>query len=1542
MNNLTAGTGNPYWYEWSVGLLYMIKMLNPDNKIKNVVLQSEDSQSLDDVVLTFDDGSMQYIQVKNTRESDKLSFSDMVEGEIEKSYLYKYSSEWREKENKNRGRNKVVLFTNRKIGNRKYTPKNEWERPPLSQFWKTIKKQAEDLGQKNEKDADISGIIVKKEWQDAWDKWKKHMKNLDAKEQLLFIQSFEILTDQKDLEGLIDIIAKELQEKFKTTHEKAVNLHQKLCYKLMWWATSIGNKKEIEKEDVMEALSLYGDSVKGEHCFPICEPFFESRITFVSNLENKILNGKSRVTFLTGDPGCGKTNIVSYLACKIDSVVTLRFHAFKPIMPGDLYVSADFGISDPIDFWGSLLIMIRKLFKGRLYEYSVPISIELIDSVDTLRDEVLRLASSWADLTGKPTVIAVDGIDHAARSGNTNTFLRTLPSPETIPENVRFVLAGQPTHQFTEYPDFLSDLDRIEEMQVPDIEKSDLELLYEKNSSRMKYTKHEKALVIDYITKIAKGSTLSGVFAMQEATKYSNFSDFEQNSNVKRLNSGIHSYYEYIWKTAIEQVGNIGYTIDMYLAATFSVINKRISAQTMAKIYGNGISVWQWEDILQNLFPIVTYDTSGYSVFHNDVRLFLTAHYKKANQLLPTISGNIANYLMHEEFDEKIKHEVVFKLLKDSRQEEKYVEVFTSEYVMEAYLLKRDLKEIRQQMLDTLAILPWVEDKRKIVKFSCAVTTMQQHEESLQWLDREYQSDIELPFALDSEKEPVVEALFSMNNFKKIFSDIDALILKNETTRAKNTFLRWLDKRTPGEVFSSMELTNEEDTINELLETWGKYARKFRIAPERKCYEEKSAENAAAYFYRGWLREAVNYSGKDQLKYTLENVSFYFKSDIDDFLQQIIKCGRLDEMEFILNEKMRKVFSERNKISACAWAVRNCKTDLCKGWLNELKDKKFEYISEKWYKQKYTEVENKRDRFKIITDIMYILTYVSEDKFDELIARALEKSEFRNDRSDNIVAENLLVAVNQIAYMEQCILFGCVQKVKMEDFEALLDIILNDRYYNGCFSIDTTLFRKRVLESIIRIIDSFPHAFQESLEKSLCVKAETYSEISLLEIYWKYLVSKGKENYVELFFDAWMNSDGMIWKEELSERDYISDVLLTIARKMGWEERIKKAVELINARSIGYIGRKDYSLFNPLQWFERVSKERNQIWEELGWLLMNISEYASKIGDNRAFVQIGNAVSTAAANMSVSSFYRFAQMVKTVRKDWVEVVFDGIISVLENSLFSETELMQIWEKTVHYFSIDDAAKPYDSQNTKHKIYCADVHKALSLCIKRLGYSKLEECMEKMAPCEYKQRRLERSEHSYIVPARWYESEYYDNMNPFLESVRGMNSDEIFEYIEEQYGKSDFSWDYIKYFIQTAERLDSHSIVRHKKDIVDMLKKRKAEQLEYDGVNRLYNVLFPYLTKDEITDVLTGILTVYHNHQSEGWASADYGLMNDLEDFTFALFSRFNIEDNIWALQEILKMHCMWLTGSYSLTIEPVYNLREEECVATWSDFWSKL
>lgn len=48
------GMGDPYWYESSVGLLYIVKMLNPDNHIKYVELQANVQLGLDDVVVTYD------------------------------------------------------------------------------------------------------------------------------------------------------------------------------------------------------------------------------------------------------------------------------------------------------------------------------------------------------------------------------------------------------------------------------------------------------------------------------------------------------------------------------------------------------------------------------------------------------------------------------------------------------------------------------------------------------------------------------------------------------------------------------------------------------------------------------------------------------------------------------------------------------------------------------------------------------------------------------------------------------------------------------------------------------------------------------------------------------------------------------------------------------------------------------------------------------------------------------------------------------------------------------------------------------------------------------------------------------------------------------------------------------------------------------------------------------------------------------------------------------------------------------------------------
>ena len=78
---------------------------------------------------------------------------------------------------------------------------------------------------------------------------------------------------------------------------------------------------------------------------------------------------------------------------------------------------------------------------------------------------------------------------------------------------------------------------------------------------------------------------------------------------------------------------------------------------------------------------------------------------------------------------------------------------------------------------------------------------------------------------------------------------------------------------------------------------------------------------------------------------------------------------------------------------------------------------------------------------------------------------------------------------------------------------------------------------------IIQLNNMLPQEFMEVLKESLYAKAETYSEVSLFESYWKYLCYHNKVNLVERYFDVWMGFEGKIWQEELSDRQYISEVL---------------------------------------------------------------------------------------------------------------------------------------------------------------------------------------------------------------------------------------------------------------------------------------------------------------------------------------------------------------------------------------------------------------
>ncbi len=120
----TLGIGDPYWYEWYVGLKSVIDMLNPDSRIVSVTFQHGDFDTVDDVVVEFNDSGCQICyQIKHeisTSKESNLTFGKLLEKkENKKSLIAAIFFGWQSASKNAQGTIAPKLYTNRNIGKNK-------------------------------------------------------------------------------------------------------------------------------------------------------------------------------------------------------------------------------------------------------------------------------------------------------------------------------------------------------------------------------------------------------------------------------------------------------------------------------------------------------------------------------------------------------------------------------------------------------------------------------------------------------------------------------------------------------------------------------------------------------------------------------------------------------------------------------------------------------------------------------------------------------------------------------------------------------------------------------------------------------------------------------------------------------------------------------------------------------------------------------------------------------------------------------------------------------------------------------------------------------------------------------------------------------------------------------------------------------------------------------------------------------------------------------------------------------------------------------
>ncbi len=138
------------------------------------------------------------------------------------------------------------------------------------------------------------------------------------------------------------------------------------------------------------------------------EPFFDSRKDFVEEIEKELLFGNEKVLFLSGIPGTGKTNIVSKLCNKRDSIIKIRYYAYEPIQPDKEYLPID--VSERVKkehFWNEMFSQLKQCLKGSLHKYNVPLQ-NCFMSLEEMKKHFFEIASAYARDTGCTFVIAIE------------------------------------------------------------------------------------------------------------------------------------------------------------------------------------------------------------------------------------------------------------------------------------------------------------------------------------------------------------------------------------------------------------------------------------------------------------------------------------------------------------------------------------------------------------------------------------------------------------------------------------------------------------------------------------------------------------------------------------------------------------------------------------------------------------------------------------------------------------------------------------------------------------------------------------------------------------------------------------------------------------------------------------------------------------------------------------------------------------------------------------------------------------------------------
>lgn len=1293
--NDTSGQAHPYWYEWFVGLIEVVNLLNPDNEIESVAFQVASIRGWDDVLVYSKKGRRCY-QVKHSRVDDSLTFGDFVQRDDKgESLLGQLFQGWKES-GLDDGSTSLILYTNRTAGARWSTLENGKRRPPLTKFssWLTqVIKEADSF----------SNVSVPDEFRDGWDEWIGSFDDKDESKAIQFLGRLEIRTQEEDLDGLESRIRKGLATAFGISLEKAAPLFDALTRELRAWTTG---HPGVTIETLYAALASPPETKELAQAPPPPTPFFPTRIPVSDELENALLqDGESiPVVFLSGEPGSGKTSVVSWLANRrtdaaFQGVIGIRFFCFEPIRPEQPYIAPDSSRVKPEELWFSLLAQLRRGLVGRLHALQVPLSNAFL-SWQKARRHVLRLADSLGKQLGRRFVISIDGIDHAARASQVlpeeiAAFFGSLPSPEELAAtSIRLLIAGQPPeYHKTQYPLWLQGAHAgVRRFDLPKLDGGDIRALVAASKCQINATQIDECVRL--IDELAKGNTLAVVFAVAESETVDALESLQSRLRQRCLASGIQTYYDAIWRHALRAAPELSCT----MAGAIALSRRPLSADLLAKAFHE----WErpkaaWQSILEDLGPLIEPSADGYQIRHNDVRVFLASYFHTFGaDKTKAVASQLATYFRSNDADRLAAHLQLFNLLALADRKTERAAIYDVDWVIEGTVLGIDFAQMTSEGMEAAASLSLAGDWSRVVSVGCAIQTLTRLRDDADTYPQLEMRPTELPPFLPSEAAVRPFSEWSKEDFDRLTSDASELIDGGEHQRAIGLLDRWLRGLSLNEIVLSLpDMSSrhhrmnkqEEPTLDQAagadFDRLGSLCGALSFPIEFKGGSEASRlERDALYAFEQGFVLSVTTEPKAR---SIDSLFTVHRPRFIGSWELAVRTLASSEEWGLVGQLLRAMDSEKNSESFLAeatwFALRSGISNELPEWLSPLRESAYG-LSPTNENSSYHELAEYAPHLMVCRALGWSRLGFDPQEIADSVLQAFAPFEgFKSKADFELVfhASAPLGRIEGLAHAKGWTTAGGA--LSGSRIEQILTALWSSSPYSRLYQTAA-----RLAEELATFCTKLGSHFDQAAFHAALPLAEKRLIGPCAKAIWDTVKRHGRIDVLRRWSEHYLGSSSNTWDSSSLEVRQIVDEMAPLAMSIGQDELATYASQRAAWLRISYRDRKEYSFEQASRWLFKSVEVDPKVWSKCGWKLWQLCmKCRQRDSDNHFETEIRNNISAAAIQCGAPAWW---QLISTTLercndRKWQDDIREQIVegtclALTRGAKFRDQDVLPIW------------------------------------------------------------------------------------------------------------------------------------------------------------------------------------------------------------------------------------------------------------------------